>query len=344
MILSPADSIPYKDFVLRYHVVGKKPEMAVLGHTGHYADARRLGHGYFMLMIQPKEDERLTKSPPREIVFLLDVSGSMRNWTVPMSGGRIVKVHERAYPAFQLVSQNLAARQAEGKYCNVRIAASFVWRRIGGSYRMSTHAFGTTIDINWDTNPYRSDNELVTDMPTWFVDAWRDAGFCWGGDWLYIKDTMHFSWMGPAATVGYGTVPPSYAVDTAAASYTDDALNTQTLIGDLVEHTYLIADGDGNGLADVFQLVPRDNGTRLEYSQTDRKHSWCSLGRDHALNIEVGDRVVLMGDYSRTGRNDMLLSIHPATTSLSRCRSNQPASRNRSPFRLSSRAAPTRTT
>ena len=76
--LSPADSIPNKDFVLRYHVVGKKPEMAVLGHTGDYTDARRLGHGYFMLMIQPKEDERLTKSPPREIVFLLDVSGSMR--------------------------------------------------------------------------------------------------------------------------------------------------------------------------------------------------------------------------------------------------------------------------
>jgi len=75
--LSPADSIPNKDFVLRYHVVGKKPEMALLAHTGNAADAQRLGRGYFLLMIQPKEDERLTKSPPREIVFLLDVSGSM---------------------------------------------------------------------------------------------------------------------------------------------------------------------------------------------------------------------------------------------------------------------------
>jgi Ca-activated chloride channel family protein len=75
--LSPADSILNKDFVLSYHVVGKKPEMAVLAHTGDYTAAKRLGQGYFMLMIQPKEDERLTKSPPREIVFLLDVSGSM---------------------------------------------------------------------------------------------------------------------------------------------------------------------------------------------------------------------------------------------------------------------------
>jgi len=76
--LSPADSIPNKDFVLRYGVIGKKPDMAVLGHTGsHSLDSKQLGNGYFMLMIQPKEDERLTKSPPREIVFLVDVSGSM---------------------------------------------------------------------------------------------------------------------------------------------------------------------------------------------------------------------------------------------------------------------------
>lgn len=76
--ISPEDSIPNKDFVLRYYVLGKKPEMAVLSHTGDPADARRLGHGYFMFMVQPQEDERLSKSPPREIVFLLDVSGSMR--------------------------------------------------------------------------------------------------------------------------------------------------------------------------------------------------------------------------------------------------------------------------
>lgn len=75
--LAPDDAIANKDFVLRYYVVGKKPEMAVLSHTGDYTDTKRLGHGYFMLMVQPKEDERLLKSPPREIVFLLDVSGSM---------------------------------------------------------------------------------------------------------------------------------------------------------------------------------------------------------------------------------------------------------------------------
>ena len=38
-------------------------------------------------MIQPREDERLAQTPPREIVFLIDVSGSMR-------GEPTAKVHQ----------------------------------------------------------------------------------------------------------------------------------------------------------------------------------------------------------------------------------------------------------
>ena len=69
--ISPEDSIPNKDFVMKYTVVGEKPEMAVLAHS------KGPGQGYFMLMIQPKLDAELAKAPPREVVFLIDVSGSM---------------------------------------------------------------------------------------------------------------------------------------------------------------------------------------------------------------------------------------------------------------------------
>ena len=69
--ISPEDSIPNKDFVMKYAVVGEKPEMAVLAHS------KGPDQGYFMLMIQPKLDAELAESPPREIVFLVDVSGSM---------------------------------------------------------------------------------------------------------------------------------------------------------------------------------------------------------------------------------------------------------------------------
>jgi Ca-activated chloride channel homolog len=70
--LSRADSIPNKDFVFRYKVVGEKPEMAALFH------ANGSGQGEFMLMIQPGEMDELKASPPREMTFLVDVSGSMR--------------------------------------------------------------------------------------------------------------------------------------------------------------------------------------------------------------------------------------------------------------------------
>ena len=69
--IPPADSIPNKDFVMKYAVVGEKPEMAVLAHS------KGRDQGYFMLMIQPKLDAELAKAPPREVVFLVDVSGSM---------------------------------------------------------------------------------------------------------------------------------------------------------------------------------------------------------------------------------------------------------------------------
>ena len=92
-VLSPADSIPNKDFVMKYAVVGKKPEMTVLAHS------QGPEQGYFMLMIQPKLDAELTKSPPREIVFLVDVSGSM-------SGAPTKKVKETMHHFLRLTKPN----------------------------------------------------------------------------------------------------------------------------------------------------------------------------------------------------------------------------------------------
>ena len=71
--ISPTDSIPNKDFAMTYAVVGEKPEMAVFAHAA--GPEQR----YFMLMIQPKLDTELPKAPPRELVFLIDTSGSMSN-------------------------------------------------------------------------------------------------------------------------------------------------------------------------------------------------------------------------------------------------------------------------
>ena len=91
--ISPMDAIPNKDFVMKYAVVGEKPEMAVFAH------ATGPEQRYFMLMIQPKLDEKLLKAPPRELVFLVDVSGSM-------SGEPMAKVKATMRHFFRLSKPN----------------------------------------------------------------------------------------------------------------------------------------------------------------------------------------------------------------------------------------------
>jgi Ca-activated chloride channel family protein len=67
------DTIPNKDFVLRYRVAGAAPAFGVLGFR---ADA---GHdGSFVLVAQPPASAAPAQIAAREIVFVLDTSSSMR--------------------------------------------------------------------------------------------------------------------------------------------------------------------------------------------------------------------------------------------------------------------------
>jgi Ca-activated chloride channel family protein len=70
--LAPGDTIPNKDFVLRYDVAGAMPEVSVLAHrTG---DAP----GSFFLTVQPPRVAAPSEVTPRELVFVVDTSSSMR--------------------------------------------------------------------------------------------------------------------------------------------------------------------------------------------------------------------------------------------------------------------------
>ena len=73
--LQPHDTIPNKDFVLRYDVAGEAPEAAVLTH-------RDGGDGTFLLMIQPPADEFVTDDvvTPKVMVFVVDTSCSMSGY------------------------------------------------------------------------------------------------------------------------------------------------------------------------------------------------------------------------------------------------------------------------
>lgn len=54
---------------------------------------------------------------------------------------------------------------------------------------VSVHAWGLAVDINAATNPMAV--TLTTDMPDAFVQAFKDQGFTWGGEFP-TPDPMHY--------------------------------------------------------------------------------------------------------------------------------------------------------
>jgi Ca-activated chloride channel family protein len=85
--LKEEDSIPNRDFVLRYRVDGDSPNLIVLPHRGE-------GDGYFLMLVQPEAKPAATVIAPKEMIFVVDCSGSM-------SGDPIDKVKEAMRYALQ---------------------------------------------------------------------------------------------------------------------------------------------------------------------------------------------------------------------------------------------------
>ncbi|MCK4799367.1 trypsin, partial [Candidatus Parcubacteria bacterium] len=65
------DTIPNKDFVLEFELSGDAPQFAFFTHKPEDGD------GYFSLMIQPQTNFSISEVTPKEMFFVVDVSGSM---------------------------------------------------------------------------------------------------------------------------------------------------------------------------------------------------------------------------------------------------------------------------
>ncbi len=99
--LAAGDMIPNKDFILTYQVAGTAPKLVVLAH-------RDGGTGSFMLVAQPPETAAPAQVTPRELVFVLDTSSSMR-------GAPLAKAKE-------LIRRILWTLRADDTYQIVRFA------------------------------------------------------------------------------------------------------------------------------------------------------------------------------------------------------------------------------
>ncbi len=230
--------------------------------------------------------------------------------TLPgMDRPKTVWVHSRAVPAISQVIINLEEAAADGLNYTIRASytSSYNPRSIPGKGYLSFHGVGTAIDINSHTNPYsgESENVLITNMPGWFVDAWTEAGWCWGGDWISLKDPMHFSWMGPIHTPDYGPVPAPYPPLTAPAPF-DRAVEFGTALeGERAYDHMLVTDTDRDGAPDLVGIrdwTPAGH-IRVETARAASEFSSCSTTRLTTGPLRA-DRVV-MADADRDGRPDL---------------------------------------
>ena len=99
IVLKDLVTIPNKDFVLRYDVAGQKITDAVLTHS-------TAGGGFFTLILQPPERVTVEDVTPKELVFVLDTSGSMEGFPIEKAKETMKLALDNLYPydTFNLIT------------------------------------------------------------------------------------------------------------------------------------------------------------------------------------------------------------------------------------------------
>ena len=123
--------LPNKDFILTYDVAGRKLEDALLTHRG-------VAGGYFTFILQPPERVTSAEVTPKEIVFVIDTSGSMSGFPIEKSKEVIKLAMDSLHPhdTFNLITfagdtQILFDRPVPATPDNVRKAQQFLLTRQG---------------------------------------------------------------------------------------------------------------------------------------------------------------------------------------------------------------------
>lgn len=134
--LDPSDSIPNRDFVLRYRVDGTEPQATFLTHKGEKG-------GFFSLVVHPPALNLEELVGNREIIFVVDISGSMGGQPIEMCKDAMREALLRLRPVdtFNIITFAGATEEAFKKpqpanSGNITLASRFIDRMMagGGTY------------------------------------------------------------------------------------------------------------------------------------------------------------------------------------------------------------------
>ncbi len=153
--LSSLDSIPNKDFVLRYKVAGKTVKSALVTHH----DKRG---GFFTLMLYPPESLSYLKRAPMEMIFVLDCSGSMNGKPIAKSKQAVTRALRKLQPkdTFQVIRFSNNASQfgpdpVPATPDNIHKAIRYVGNLRGSGGTMMIEGIKAALDFKHDPHRFR---------------------------------------------------------------------------------------------------------------------------------------------------------------------------------------------
>ena len=139
--------IPNKDFILRYDAAGRRIEDAVLTHCSDP------GAGFFTMILQPPERVDAQDVMPKELIFVLDTSGSMMGFPIDKAKETMKLALDGLYPqdTFNLITFSgdthiLFPEPVPATRANLAKAQAFLASRSGGGGTEMMKAIRAALD------------------------------------------------------------------------------------------------------------------------------------------------------------------------------------------------------
>jgi Ca-activated chloride channel family protein len=153
--LNPGDSIPNRDFVLRYRVAGEQIKSSLLTHR----DKRG---GYFSLMLYPPKELASLPRQPMEMVFVIDCSGSMDGRPIAQAKAAVERGLGLLQPedSLQVISFSMSAskfgdKPIEASRANIKRAITYVESLQGEGGTMMIEGIKAALDFPHDPQRLR---------------------------------------------------------------------------------------------------------------------------------------------------------------------------------------------
>lgn len=160
-----------RDFILDYRLADKRIQTGLLLYSGDEEN-------FFTLMVQPPERVTPEKIPPREYIFVVDVSGSMNGFPLDTSKALLRRLAAGLKPTdtFNVILFSASAHLLSGKslpanQANIRKAVNLIDSQRGGGGTRLHNAMQKALDLPLSENTSRT-IVIVTDG---YIAAERDV-------------------------------------------------------------------------------------------------------------------------------------------------------------------------